>query len=306
MRLVADVGGTNARVGLSEGIQILHDTVQSYANDEWQSLDAILDAYLSDRRSARPSEMVIAVAGPVNGDHARLTNRDWAIETSLLKQNFGCDRAELLNDLTALGYAVPVLKTDQLRAVGGGARKPSGSAQSLVVGIGTGFNVSPVLEKAGQVFCPAVEAGHISMPVSVIRAMAGFGMDTHAIKTVEDLFSGRGFVAFCRAATGSPMLAGPAAVDAYGTGGASDVTQAIDRYAILLGHLLRDMSLAYMPSSGMYLAGSIARSVLKVASAPCMEILRGPGGAIASFDAPVWTIEDDVAALHGCAGYAFA
>ena len=76
MRLVADIGGTNARVALSHGGLILAETVHHYANDEWDSLYAVLKDFLKTSE-VQPDEMVIAVAGPVSSGRARLTNRDW-------------------------------------------------------------------------------------------------------------------------------------------------------------------------------------------------------------------------------------
>ncbi|KIN71240.1 glucokinase [Sulfitobacter guttiformis] len=304
MRLVADVGGTNTRLALSDGGTIRPATVRTYANDRWDSLYAVIAAFLKGA-GAVPQQMVVAVAGPVNHDRARLTNRAWEIDSAELKRAFGCKHVRLLNDLTALGYSVPMLSESQLRLVTDGAPKQIGLAQSLVVGVGTGFNVSPVLEKSNLVFCPAVEAGHITMPRSICAALLAANVDAGNFMTIEALFSGRGFTSFCRRMTAQPTLDGPAAIAAYGKTGADDVTRAIDVYACLLGELLRDLSMAYLPSSGIYLAGSIARALLEVSPSPCMAALQRPGAITTSFNPSVWTIEDDAAALVGCAGYIF-
>ena len=304
MRLVADIGGTNARVALSHAGLILAETIQHYANDEWDSLYAVLKDFLKTSE-VQSDEMVIAVAGPVSSGRARLTNRDWDIEVSKLKSLFGCHNVKLLNDLTALGHAAPILTTAQLRVVSAGAPKQVGFSQSLIVGIGTGFNVSPVLEKSGIVHCPAVEAGHISMPMSVAIAISNLGIKAEQFDTIEILFSGRGFSRFCREITNDPKLEGSVAIARYDKSDAQEITKAIKAYSGLLGMVLRDLSMAYLPSSGIFLAGSIARAVLNVAPAPCIEELRRPCPILANFNPTCWTIEDDAAALTGCAEYAF-
>ncbi|MEH6831777.1 MAG: glucokinase [Sulfitobacter sp.] len=304
MRLVADIGGTNARVALSHGGLILAETVHHYANDEWDSLYAVLKDFLKTSE-VQPDEMVIAVAGPVSSGRARLTNRDWDIEISKLKSLFGCQKVRLLNDLTALGHAAPILTAAQLRVVSVGAKKQVGFSQSLIVGIGTGFNVSPVLEKSGNAYCPAVEAGHITMPMSVAIAISNLGINPKQFETIELLFSGRGFSRFCREMTNDPKLEGSVAIERYGNSDAQDITKAIKAYSGLLGIVLRDLSMAYLPSSGIFLAGSIARAVLNVAPTPCIEELRRPCPILANFNPTCWTIEDDDAALTGCAEYAF-
>lgn len=304
LRLVADIGGTNARLALSFDGAILPDTVQTYANDQWDSLHAVIRAFLEDKEHP-VSEMVIAVAGPVNGSAARLTNHDWQIEVSELQMLFHCSHVKLLNDLNALGYAAPFLTTDQLRQVSAGQVTKAGQSQSLVVGVGTGFNVSPVLEKAGMLFCPAVEAGHITLPLSISRGLEALGVPTDEFGTIELLFSGRGLTKFCRAMTGDALITGPEAISAFGKDGAEETTRAITVYAGLLGRLLGDLSMAYMPTSGIYLAGSVARALMQVASSECLEALRRPAHVCATIKPSVWIIENDTAALVGCARYGF-
>ena len=304
LRLVADIGGTNARLALSLGGAILPDTVKTYSNDQWDSLYAVIGAFLAGR-DGLVSEMVIAVAGPVTGSAARLTNNDWQIEVSGLQSLFQCEQAKLLNDLNALGYAAPFLTKDQLRLVSAGNDPEVGMSQSLVVGVGTGFNVSPVAEKAGMLFCSAVEAGHITLPLSVSGALADLGISADQFDTIELLFSGRGLTKFCRAITGDQSINGPDAIAAFGQVGAEATTLAISQYAGLLGRLLSDLSMAYMPTSGIFLAGSVARAIMQVASADCIEALRQPARVCANFKPPVWIIENDTAALLGCARYIF-
>jgi len=75
--------------------------------------------------------MVIAVAGP----HVRM---------------FACSHVRMLNDLTALGYAMPYLRAEQLGEISAGAARRSDQRQSLEVGIGTGFNVANASPEAAE------------------------------------------------------------------------------------------------------------------------------------------------------------
>ncbi|MEH6645528.1 glucokinase [Sulfitobacter sp.] len=303
MRLVADIGGTNSRLALSLSGVIQTNTIHTYPNSEWGSLYEIIADYLSRDWIVGPNAMVIAVAGPVQGTRAALTNRAWEVETERLIDTFGVASANLLNDLSALGHAVPHLSSDQLRVLSAGKPKTGGSSQSLVVGIGTGFNVSPVLEHAGTVICPAVEAGHLSMPTSISGMLQALGFAPDQFCTVEALFSGRGFVSFCSSLTHDRALEGAAIVSAYGTPAEAALTAAVDQYADLLGHLLRDLTLAYMPSAGIYFAGSVARAIMTMAPSVCIDVLRQPFSIQTVNDAPIWIIQDDLAALSGCAKF---
>ncbi len=78
---------------------------------------------------------------------------------------------------------------------------------------------------------------------------------------------------------------------------------AVDHYATLTGQLLRDLSLAYMPSAGVYLAGSVARAVVNTSTARLIDIFAQSCNISADRTPSLFTIEDDFAALYGCAAY---
>jgi glucokinase len=303
MRLVADIGGTNARLALCKDVAIVPQTVRNFSNDDWPHLYDIVTAYLKDHASAPLDEMVIAVAGPVHGDKAVLTNRNWTILRTELLQGFGCKHVILINDLSALGYAVPSLLPTQLRRIYNGPVLPSRTGQSLVVGIGTGFNVSPVLSTPNGVHCLAVEAGHISMPKNVSDMLKAIGHSPDLFQTIETLFSGRGLTLFCQQVTGDDTLLGTTAIQSYKTSINPAISNAVDHYAALIGQLLRDLSLAYMPSSGIYLAGSVARAVLSISTARLIDVFAQPCDIFGDRTPSLFTIEDDFAALYGCAAH---
>lgn len=300
MRLVADIGGTNARLALSKDGVVIPGSVRSYANDEWPKFDDMLKAYLSESRCEDIAEIVVAVAGPVQDDRALLTNRNWTILTKDLLVAARCERAVLLNDLTALGYSVPALRSDQLTQCHWGAQVNSAAPQSLVVGVGTGFNASPVIAANGAVQCLSVEAGHASMPLSVAMQLNDIGGLAEAFPTVEALFSGRGLSAFCHHIS-KGRLTGIEAISAYGKPDQQAATAAVDQYADLLGRMLREMALSYMPKAGVYVAGSVGRAILKTAPLNCTAIFAEHSDVRFGKTPDLFIINDDAAALHGCA-----
>lgn len=300
MRLVGDVGGTNSRLAMARAGEILPDTLRRYNNDDWTQFDDIAADFLS-KTSETPREIVIAVAGPVHGDVATLTNRNWTLGTNALRCRFGVSSAHLLNDLTALGYAVPHLRSKDTVSLKQGAVEPSGIAQSLVVGIGTGFNVSPVLQIEGQTMCPIAEAGHVSLPHSIAIALEALGVAADSFPTVEHLFSGGGLSRFCQSSTGEMDLTGSTAIKRYGAQDANHVTIAINEFSKLLGLLLRELSLEYMPLSGIFFAGSVSRAVLATAPDPCLGAFLQPCSLSRSSFVPLSVITEDSAALLGCA-----
>ena len=204
----------------------------------------------------------------------------------------------LLNDLTALGYSVPHLEHEQMNVVQRAQEYPGQPSQSLVVGIGTGFNVSPVLQLGQQVICPVAEAGHVGLPRAVSHALAENGVGDHSFQTVEELFSGRGFTAYCRQITGIGDLEGHQVTSNRSD---KDAVFCVVSYSHLLGLLLRELYLMYMPASGFYFSGSVARAMISEAPDPCLEAFSKPCGIRGDDAVPFFLITDDSAALSGCA-----
>ena len=75
--LLADVGGTNARLALARNGVIDESSITRYRGDDYDSFDKVVQTYLAEQDNPRLSAVCVAVAGPVSGGKASLTNRDW-------------------------------------------------------------------------------------------------------------------------------------------------------------------------------------------------------------------------------------
>lgn len=302
MRLVADIGGTNSRLALADSGQLRLGSTRSFRNAEHATFESVVDAYFADIGDSVPDEIALAVAGPVDGGNARLTNRGWKISAADLAARVGSQRCGIINDLVALGYSVPVLGADDLDTIVKGRPEPSAPRQSLVVGIGTGFNVSPVVQHGGTVVCLRSESGHVGLPAGVAQVLEArqTGLAEH-FPTVEHCFSGRGFALLCQLVTGLCDLGPEELMDIYDRGSTAGVTEAVDLYGELIGWLHRELMLAYLPSSGIYYAGSVSRSVLSRAGrARFQEVVARPYNIPTHQETPIHAINADTAALHGC------
>ncbi|MBE1282748.1 MAG: glucokinase [Rhodobacteraceae bacterium] len=281
MRLVADIGGTNARLALARDGQVLDGTMRSFQNDDFDSFYSLAIGFLRQTSSELITEAVVAVAGPVWGKEARLTNRDWGFETHEISERLEIGNAWLINDLTALGYALPALGSNQIIPVCGSSGTAFAEAQSLVVGVGTGFNVCPVRHVGADVCCLEAELGHVSLPASVVEmARPVLGDVTGAFPTIEECFSGRGYK--------KVMAMG-------GTNGL---------YAGLLGALARDLTMTFLPRGGIFFNGGVSRSVLNSQDrVEFCKMFERPFELNPDFSVPVSVIKDDTVALLGCARY---
>jgi len=302
--LVGDVGGSNTRLALA-GPEIGVTALKHFSNDSYSSLEEVLAAYCEQPDLPILGGCCLAVAGPVFGEAYRLTNRDWH-GTARDLQNclpLACDgRVDVINDLAALGHALPVLMPGQLSSLRAGRQQ---GGQALVAGVGTGFNVA--LSAAGHTV--EAELGHASLPETVARELShAVGKEVHGFASVEELFSGRGLVRFHRALGGDPSEEGSQIVTAYRDkvpGHPAERT--IPVWARLLGLFSRELVPGYMPGQGLFLAGSVARGVLGTdARTEFLSAFAEPWGKLSqrAAEVPLWLITDDAAGVSGTARYA--
>lgn len=277
--ILADVGGTNTRIARAQGGVLKTGALRWFRNAEHADFASVLRDYGVDDAAA----MCVAIAGPVTGRQARLTNRDWVIDADAFDIP-----VQLYNDLQAVGHGLDHLPQGALQQVSAGAAAPG--AQRLVVGLGTGFNVSLV---AGAEVLRA-EHGHASLPVAVADwVMAKAGKMPFA--TVETLFSGKGLEALHRLTTGQAAPSDQIVAAA---------PQTLSLFGEALAILTTQLVYHYLPLGGIVLNGGLARAVM--GTEPGRRgfergfVMRDEVGA--AFSAiPVHLVTDDAAALYGCA-----
>src|SRR5207244_3103060 len=69
-----------------------------------------------------------AVAGPVIGNTAKVTNLGWTMDAEALAAAFSIARVSLINDFYAVALGVPLLRPADLFSLNAGTRVPSGMA----------------------------------------------------------------------------------------------------------------------------------------------------------------------------------
>ena len=303
--LVADIGGTNTRVGLSQNSKLVRQSIKKYPNANVKSLDEILMRYLSEQKLDTVSGVCVALAGPVRKDIAQMTNLSWEITKDSLARVTGAKTVGLLNDLQAQGYALDHLLDDHLLPVFG--KRFLGSRETkLVCGIGTGFNACTVISSLNGIMVPAAEAGHYRLPaasqqqkeiVNVLETKFGFA-------SVENILSGNGLVELNNfLCPNTPRTAQDIIQSA--TAGAQDAKEVVDVFASFMGSVLGDLALITLPFGGIYIIGGVARAVYPFLNA--QNFISGfcDKGRFSDFNSKfsVQIIDDDFAALNGCVSF---
>ncbi len=165
-RLLADIGGTNARFALETGPGEI-TSVQVYPCADYPGVAEVIKKYLKDTRIGRVNHAAIAIANPVDGDQVRMTNHDWSFSIEATRRTLGFDTLLVVNDFTALAMALPGLTDTQRVQVGGGARRPNSVIGLL--GPGTGMGVSGLIPADDRWIALGSEGGHATFarPTSV-------------------------------------------------------------------------------------------------------------------------------------------
>ncbi|WP_299689302.1 glucokinase [uncultured Tateyamaria sp.] len=249
---VADVGGTNTRLAFVGPAGVLTDTIARKRNADFDSFEHLVGDYLGDTRVGGP--MVVAVAGPVGGREARLTNRNWRINADAVASQCGATEVTLMNDLEALGQAVPTVTADAVEPLHEGAAL-GGSGQGLVIGLGTGFNVSVVHIASGAALIS--EQGHASLPSSVMDVLREHMPDTSAFDSIENLFSGVGLLRLAKV-----IGVDVDSAEALAKSDDPRAREALETCTDAFGQMVRELAYAYFPRAGLYFNGSLAQFLL--------------------------------------------
>ncbi len=300
--LLGDVGGTNARLAIARNGTIDAATVTRFRGDDFASFDDVVRQFMAEQHQPHVSSMCIAVAGPVSGGRANLTNRDWSFDETNLARLTDADHVRLINDLTALGYATPVLSGDGVSQLRPAPAERARNGQSLVVGLGTGFNVCAVrVLPGGAITALEAEEGHTHLPANIMAMLVDrVGANAAAgFFSTEETFAGRGLSRLHAAMTGTDPIRSEdiaAAMEA----GDPDAIATYDFFIELVGLLCRELSLRFMPLEGLFLAGSVGRSIADRMELFTPAFLSQTHMGHIPANTPVMLIRDDMAALHGC------
>ncbi|MGF1625026.1 MAG: glucokinase, partial [Alphaproteobacteria bacterium] len=167
-RLLADIGGTNARFALqrpgapAERIVVL-------SSEDYDGLAAAAAAYLA-QIGDRPEidRAAVCVAGPVIGDQLALTNVPWRFSIEQTRRELGLDQLRVVNDFAAVALAVPHLDASSLVQLGGA--RPQDHAPIVVMGAGTGLGVCGLVPRARGGWMPVPgEGGHATLAAATPR-----------------------------------------------------------------------------------------------------------------------------------------
>jgi glucokinase len=265
-RLLADIGGTNARFAL-ETAPARIELIEVFPCAGFATLADALRAYLASPALAAAGvgkirHAAIAIANPVVGDLVRMTNHHWEFSIAALQQECGFDTLLVENDFSALARALPHLAVQQKRQVGGGTAR-EGSALGLI-GAGTGLGVSGLIPCAEGWSALRSEGGHVTFsPANETEiAILRFAWGEFDHVSAERLLSGVGIELIYRALahhTGQPdhQLGAPDIVRRALAGECALCDQVVEAFCGMLGTVAGNLAITLGAQGGIYIGGGI-------------------------------------------------
>ena len=263
MRLVGDIGGTNARFAIAEpGRHPLNARKLPVAR--YPGLVEAVEDYLSGVPMV--DEAVLAVAGPVLGDEVAFSNSTWRFSIADVRRRLGLRKLVVVNDLLAQALSVAALQVDEISSVKSGIRDPR--QPSLVIGPGTGLGVAFLLNSAGTPVGLPSEAGHAAFaPMDRIQTEILShlrGQSAHV--PAERLLSGSGLLVI---ATTLAKMNGqtidvhdPRDVSARAAAGnCPTCSEAIRIFSSILGSTAGNLALTLLTGGGVVITGGLCRGL---------------------------------------------
>ena len=161
MLLAGDIGGTKTDVAVysRETGPYTPRAKAEVPSADYGSLEAIAAEFLT--KVKQPVDRAcFAVAGPVIGGRAKITNLPWVIEESTIAKELKLESVHLMNDLEAIAFAIPSLRTNDVHTLNAGVPVLKGAI--AVIAPGTGLGESFLTWDGSSYIAHSSEGGHTS------------------------------------------------------------------------------------------------------------------------------------------------
>ncbi|NKB76710.1 MAG: glucokinase [Gammaproteobacteria bacterium] len=263
--LVADIGGSNARLGLSCSGVLSDELVFPCA--EFDGVESLIEHYFLET-NLTAKNAVIAVAATVLSDDVVFTNSNWQFSIPKITRRFGFSQLQVLNDFSALALSIPLLSSDQKRRIHTGKIDNTVEKKETtkgLIGAGTGLGVSGLIPSVNGWFPIQGEGGHVRYGPMGEKENNLFPIISPSTSylSAESLLCGAGLL---RLYKGLATLNGvnsiweaPADVVAHGINSSDALChETLDLYCGIFGDVAGNLALTLGASGGIYIGGGVA------------------------------------------------
>jgi len=283
MRILAgDIGGTKTLLQVAEcdAGRCRPVREQRFDSGAHASLATIIREFFRNERANTIEAACFGVAGPVKqaaaGQHVKVTNLPWEIDSQSLAREFGFPHARLINDFQAVGYGIEALGAQDLVVLQRGEAVPRGPR--AVIGAGTGLGQGILVWDRNHYEPIATEGGHASFgPNDELQTeLTRYLLKNCGHASYERVLSGHGLVRLYnflkeRGETPeSPAVAramqadDPAAAITRAALEGNDplANRTLDLFVDIYGAQAGNLALTVGATGGVYVAGGIAPKII--------------------------------------------
>ncbi len=325
--LIGDIGGTKTILAVFSSERGPRDALarKTYPSAQHETLEDMIGEFFEEF-PIDTGRACFGVAGPVIERRARITNLSWVVDGAALQSFFRWSEVALLNDMRAIGCAIPVLEEEDLHTLSAGTRVPGGSI--AVLAPGTGLGEGYLTYDGGAYHAHGCEGSHAAfapvgpLQVGLLAYMNAQGFDHVSFERVCSGGLGIPNLYAYLKTTGLPEPAWlaeelsasedptPAVLAAASDAGRPcELARAtLDLFVTILGAEAGNLALKLLATGGIYLAGGISPRILSELEKPAfLEALRSKGRFRQVLtDVPVHVILNPDAGLLGAAAFGLA
>ena len=314
IRVVADIGGTNARFAYVEANSQELCGIQTFQCQEHANIGSAISKYIDSLHNGvipGAVEIIVdryclAIAGPVEDDWVDLPNNHWCFSRRLLAEELGA-QLSVINDFSAQALSVEWLTDSDLIWLGDQRPASGDKGVIAVLGPGTGLGVAAMLPDGSIV--PS-EGGHISFAPTDEHQLAILRLlwQRYDRVSIERLLSGMGLenLYWANSVLGGTERSNTASeITAGARQGDELCLKTIADFSAILGSVAGDIALAMGAYPGVYISGG---SLPKIADIIDMAAIRGCFDNKGRFCERCATIPIAIVTAHnpgllGCAGF---
>lgn len=263
INLVADIGGTNIRLGVANETDEL-SSLTVFQCAKYASLEDVLKEYIAANNLAEYAiSACFAIACPVDKDLISMTNLPWAFSKSGIAKALNFTKLLMINDYTGIAYSVPHLTNEQKVQIGEG--EVVADYPISICGPGTGLGVANVVPTKQGWLSLGGEGGHVDYAPTdeTEQQILSLLIKKYGHVSYERLLSGTGienlYQAFCHIKAKEAQAYTAKDISAKAVENSCDIcVQALEQFCKILGSFAGNLSLTMSSFSGVYIAGGIA------------------------------------------------
>ncbi|WP_158971534.1 glucokinase [Paraglaciecola sp. L3A3] len=258
---VADVGGTNIRLAQIDNGQLSH--IRKYLCSDYATIGEVINKYFAEYPEVTFTSGCLGVACPVTSDTISMTNNSWQFSVKELQADLGLTWLGVINDFTAVAYAVTVLTDEQKVQIGPG--QIIENENIAVFGPGTGLGVKHLTPAVQGWLALDGEGGHVDFAAvdEVDIAILQFLTKKFGHASAEEVLSGRGLVHIYQAiaeyrGVDFPLTEAADITESALDGSCDLCVATLAQFSKVLGSFAGNLALNLGTRGGVYIGGGIA------------------------------------------------